>query len=291
MTLVVARQTSASRIRVMADTRVTYVDPGIVLPPAEARGVLKAVVISPTTCVSFAGRVDYASDAFLALGAPGADTTDHDAVVDVVLHSHRASRGETDFLVASTTPQPRLTRVADNTSTDANTQGWIGNQAAFSSYQRRYAEHAPPSMEGLPEHQREEIEAASRMGAAFAGIVDDDEFSDVGDLVVSVASGAGGLTYMTKAVAHFAEQAIVGGSGPQTVRFGSAEEGGFAYSMMTPDEPGVGAVAAHYFQGAFGVLWAPLRQRDPIVIRGDHDAFVARVAHDFGFTMSGSRLG
>jgi hypothetical protein len=47
------------------------------------------------------------------------------------------------------------------------------------------------------------------------------------------------------------------------VVFEGAAGGGFGYSILTPEQSRIAAIAVHFFQGQLGVLFHPMKLRDP----------------------------
>jgi hypothetical protein len=82
-------------------------------------------------------------------------------------------------------------------------------------------------------------------------------------------------------------------SGEETaIEFGTAAQGGFAYSVLTPDIPGVGAVGVHFFQGDLRLLFYPTRFQSPEVYnRVTHDEFRNAVRGRYGFDIQGAQIG
>src|SRR4051794_7956861 len=133
MTLVVARTTPLG-VRISADMRITYED-------AMKRGFLhaelKAIVLSPTLCVAFAGcNVATALDGIRAVAS--AKPTFEQAKSHL-LAAHQDSGRQNDFLVATLRPAPVLAVVKAGVAEDSEA-GWLGDSTAFDEYQRHYHE-------------------------------------------------------------------------------------------------------------------------------------------------------
>ena len=99
--------------------------------------------------------------------------------------------------------------------------------------------------------------------------------------------GDGLLHYGAHAVAVMAPRAVPSGE-PTVLRFGTAAEGGHAYSVLVPMRPGPGAVGLHFQQGQLGLLYHPLHDRYPFhYLRTSHDEFRAAVLRDHGLNIQG----
>jgi hypothetical protein len=71
----------------------------------------------------------------------------------------------------------------------------------------------------------------------------------------------------------------------------SAEGGGFSYAILTPDQPGVGAIGIYFDQARLGVLYAPLLFDEPERYANvSRDAFVELVRLRRGISLSGIGL-
>jgi hypothetical protein len=67
-----------------------------------------------------------------------------------------------------------------------------------------------------------------------------------------------------------------------------AARGGFTYSMMAPEEPGVGAIGIYFYERHLGVLYAPLLVEAPERYPGVSQAqFVKLVRLRHGITLHG----
>jgi hypothetical protein len=74
--------------------------------------------------------------------------------------------------------------------------------------------------------------------------------------------------------------------------FGSAERGGFSYSMLMPQEPGVSAIGVYFIEGRLGVLYAPLLRDEPEPYpQVSQEAFVEDVERRHGIELRGFGFG
>ena len=291
MTLVVARRTERS-VRLFADLRVTdrnAIESGYVV------GMLKPVVLGPDLCVAFAGRVGPAIVALRSLASTGVNGRELDEVRQLLLDAHRQSDGDTEFLVAPSVTAPGgLDRIAaDGIETDLPAT-WIGDRNAFDLYQRVY--HADRFDIPLPDEladQREEFELQSKMGRAMDAVVRDDSITTVGEIVVPAASTVKepGFSYLESVGMWVGQDQEIG---PEwtPIRMGGAAEGGFGYSVLVPEEPGVGAIGIHFFQGRLGLYYDPLRSDRPEEFTDvGHDEFRQAVWERHRVAIKGSKIG
>ena len=165
MTLVVGRITPLG-VRVAADMRVTdrhAVDRGYV------HAALKAVVLTPTLCVAYAGNVAFALHAIHEIASEGLG---FDAAGARLVDANRRSGGVSDFLVAGLRPA-RLIEIKEGRARPCSA-GWIGDAGAFGDYQAEYHrdQHIPPREMYDSNDRAEDIEIAIRMGAAMRAVVE-----------------------------------------------------------------------------------------------------------------------
>lgn len=270
MTLVVARR-SEDRLVVASDLRVTDAHD---IRRGYPFGILKAVTLSPDLCVAFAGPVEAAVDAVREVAQVPA------SLDDVTPFLARASTSGPDFLVVSSVP-PRIVRVRAGVVEADLAAAWIGDQDAFSAFQALALDESQVA------HMPAEYRLQAAVVTAFMQLVGGDVKS-VGEAAVIVSTLADRhLHYQPGAVAFAAPQTIPSGEWT-TIRFGSAAEGGHAYSVLTPTAPGPGALGLHFHQGQLGLLYHPLHDRLPVAYPNmSHDEFRAAVLADFGLDIQG----
>lgn len=247
--------------------------------------VLKAVTVTADLCVAFAGPVDRALDGLHS--AAELARSPFEAVL-ARLAALSGTGGESpEFLLVSSKPV-RVARCRGGVAEDHLSAAWIGDQAAFEVFQRLQLS-APPIQGGLPRHQ-----LVGAVSAAFGALVRTGQVPSVGEADIVIATRAdGALEYMTRAIMFgpMRPQMIPPGV-PTLVNFGSAATGGHAYSVLTPTEPGHGAVGLHFFQGRLGLLYHPLKARKPFAYPSvTHDEFRAAVTRDHGFDIQGVMIG
>src|SRR4051794_27781812 len=167
MTLVVARTTPLG-VRIAADMRITYED-------GTKRGFLhaelKAIVLSPTLCVAFAGcNVATALDAIRAVAST---KPTFEQAKSHLLAAHQGSGGQNDFLVATLRPAPALAVVKAGVAEDREA-AWLGDFDAFREYQRHYHESGGLLLKRDDVDSNERIvdlTIAARMGEGMTAVV------------------------------------------------------------------------------------------------------------------------
>lgn len=154
-----------------------------------------------------------------------------------------------DFLIARLNP-PGLSRIQDGVVERGLTAAWIGDRRAFSHYQDAF-HSTPPTTTGAD--PTGEISDAGRMLQAMQAVVDDPSVGSVGEAVVSVLPSERGFSYGEAAMMISERAQSIPSDTLTRLAFGGAAEGGSAYSILTPREPGIGAIAIHFHQGRFGL--------------------------------------
>ena len=228
VTLVVARA-SGDSVRIVSDLRVTDAHD---IRRGYPFGILKVVTLGPRLCVALAGPVDPGLDALRAIASEAASFDE----VLLGLAGRSARPDGPEFLIVGSAPS-RIARVRAGVIEDAMTIGWIGDIDAFNEFQRLSAQVDQHPVAGLePQHA-----LAAQMMMAFNGLIGG-AVASVGEARVAVASFPDRqLHYQSGAVANPPPQSIPSGV-PTPIRFGTAAEGGHAYSILTPTKPGPGAI-------------------------------------------------
>ena len=241
MSLVLGR-VDRSGVRLICDSQIT--------DPSQLRsnlipGRLKLVTLHSNLCVGYVGQPNVAIDA-IREAVPIADFAD---IVEFLFKCHRSKGEAADFLVASLDPTS-LAKIADGQVYQEGPQHWIGDPNAVHVFEKHYSQ-APDPKSGEPEDI-----VTGKVLQAFDNTVADPQAPTVGGIVFSVVPTRKGLLYAPAARAFFSSQTIP--SGIETpLRFGTAVEGAYAYSIYVP-ESGVAVVGVYFLQGRCGLLYRPL---------------------------------
>lgn len=287
MTLVVARRTN-EEIRILSDFRIT--DPNATLRSGSFKGALKAIVLSKTTCVCYAGN---AGRALLAIREVSAtDTADCDELGGRLLKLHEEGNHDTAFIVAGIIPRSRLFRISDGKLEEDLPVAWIGDETAFKLYQETY--HALPDQpfyQAIQEGAR--FEVASKMMDSLRAVAANPSCPSVDGPIIALTShpaGALGFKYLDVIAGYDFQPVSNTTEETSLTRSRSAAEGGYNYSVLTPISPGVGAIGVHYFQGRFGALHYPLVSDNEILFRNCNvDEFIQQVEAKYGVRIGGMR--
>jgi hypothetical protein len=147
---------------------------------------------------------------------------------------HREINEAADFLIASLNP-PTLTKIASGQVYAGGIQYWIGDADALPVLKKHY--------DGAVEPKSGDAEdvAVGKMLQAFNATVMDPNAQTVGGLVFSVATDREGFGYAPAANVFLPPQTIPSGV-EVPLQSGAAAEGGYAYSIYTPDQVGIPVV-------------------------------------------------
>jgi hypothetical protein len=264
MTLVVGC-TSPAGAWLSADMRVT--DCSAANAPGFARAALKLIVVDPTMCIGYAGRIGAANVALKHVHSERMGPSD---AVEYLLAVHRREQA-VDFVVAELAPSS-LVEIKDGQATPREAT-WLGDAEAFAEYQRLFEEDPflPPLDANLDEAFRAELEVAVPMNDAMQAVVlpsrDPDSSATrsegrdarrtVGEAAVTVGPRAGEGVFGYHVYSNFS-----GAFGSRNALL-STEQGTFSLAFQVPTEAGVGAVGIYFEEGGFGILYAPLLTQDP----------------------------
>lgn len=242
MTLVVG-SVEARGVRLICDSQISRPDAphDDVIP-----GRLKLVLLDFNTCIGFAGQPDVAIDAIRL----ARHTEDYDSLAGALLEVNRRSHNRVDFLVARFDP-PRLEKISNGQQYSAGRCYWIGDPDAVNVFS--------DLLDSMPavESENPDYARAGQIHMAFAQLLRDDTARTVGGLSFTVAPDRDGFRYAPEIGVFYPPQSIPSGD-PTTLRFGTAEHGGYAFSTYTSNAPGIPAVGVYFLQGRNGCLYLPL---------------------------------
>jgi len=272
MSLVIARFSKLG-VRLYSDSQVT--------DPSQPRndlipGRLKLIILDPNTCIGFAGRLNAAIDAIREVAKLGPSS----AIIEKLVTFHRGCGEAVDFIVA--TLQPRsLHKISAGQHYTGGKQYWIGDSDGIKEFEKRFQKLRTPAIDD------EDAAVAGQMYQAFNSVVSDRAVSTVGGILFSVVTHKGAFLYAPAANVFYPSQDIPSGV-PTALRFGGSAEGGYAYSIYSPLEPGVPAAGVYFLQGRCGVLYLPLDVDEPIWFSGiSQQGFREAVKEKFGIMIQG----
>ena len=280
MSLIVARNFD-DEIRIISDGKIS--DPNQ-LDRGPLYGSLKAVILDSNNCVCYAGLFNLAIDAIRHL--LNKKLLDYISIKNYLLKVHIENNNQTDFIIGNILDSIKLCKISNGMIEEDINIGWIGDFEAFSEYQKLY--HNSPTID---QDVEEKLITYSKMASAMQELVIGGKCISVGDFWIGVRSGPTGFNYLTSAIAFIVKQTIPPNT-PTKLRFGTAAEGGYAYTILTPNEIGIGAIGILYSQGNLGALFYPLRSDRAITYNNvNYETFRSRVRKDYGFLLEGLKIG
>ena len=274
MTLVVAKVIE-NKIYIFSDSKIT--DPKNILRGMDNE-VLKAIIINPNICICYAGAIAKAVKAIHELQNNNLIATDD--ILNYLLVSHSKEGNNPDFIVATFLPKPSIYEIKKGMIKRDLQVAWIGNQSAFSDFQRYRFE--------APEIFKTNEFILSRF--AFVKVIEDTKHEDVSDFLIGVTSSLNGFVYSDYAsgLASITMHPNHTISGSISV---NAAHGGYSYSVLRPQEAGIGAIGVYFLQGSFGALLYPLRQDRPFIFaQVELQGFIEKVENVFGFRLIGLNI-
>lgn len=232
-------------------------------------GILKTFIICPWLSLSFSGKSVWALDALNRVQRLTRKPPNITVVIGVLLSIHNKSEGDVDFLVCSLKPKPKLYKISEGQVMKGGKKYWIGSPDAASKF--------------LELTEKDKVSWSD----AFKNIIDSEEFASVGGLSIPSGTTNDGFNYLHKAMSFMPSQKVISG---QAVRFGTAQEGGFAFSIICPKMAGQAIVGIHFYQGQFGYVYNPRMHEYPKLILGDYDSFCEEVHSATGVSVHGVML-
>ena len=287
MTLVVARRTD-NTVLLLSDTKVTS---DLAIHPSLLDGALKTIIVSPTVCVSFAGNTEVARDSFAGIFSN--QLCGRAAINAHLLDCHIRSGQATDFVIASLEPTVSLDRIAAGLLEHGLQSTWIGSHAAFEAFQELAGTQTDRMPLASPSFDPATTSALN-LRRAFADLVESSQFSSVGNFTIFASSGAansGGFRYAGQ-VFGSGFHPVENTTEPTSMTRSLGVEGGsFHYSLLTPTNRGVGAIAIHIYEAQIGVLLYPRAHWEPTIFRDvSVEGFVELIAATFGVVVDGIRV-
>lgn len=296
MSLVVARLEGA-HLFIISDTHLT--DPRGSSHVCLLEGVIKTTVVTDTLSVSFSGSLYWAEVGLGEIDRLKGVSTDLELadIVGCLLRIHRQCSSMTDFLIGQARPIPTLIEIKNGGARSVTT-AWIGSAPAFERFQGSMMGALQPfpspanaiSFEAfqVPEPEPDQVsETYFQLLKAMQFVIDDESVPEVGGFVVPVGLHQGRLEYMNYATVL--THPIRFDQMPETftVPFGTAEQGGYAFNLMSERTSSTRGLGAYVLQGRYGVVFtpksgvlkpSPIRDMSPL-------EFEETATHQFGVSL------
>ncbi|WP_299680615.1 hypothetical protein [uncultured Tenacibaculum sp.] len=280
MTLVICRQVE-EKIYIASDSKVTDKNSVRNNP---LTGNLKSLILNPFLSLSFAGNIHYA-EKILELFYSNKIFSFQQLILEC-LKANIDSNNETDFIIASLDKGKRIIIKVSNKNVLQNQQNaWIGNQKAFSKFQEYYHSDQTDKKE------------SSKINHAFKQVIKNENIEDVADFCLSIE------TVYQKQIKQYcfiyemsgevsfapAEIKITEQNKSQILPFGGPEKGAFlalymrSFNLLKP------AIAIHFPEGKFGVLFCPTvnLNKAEIIKEEDGEKFMDIISDKYGINLEG----
>src|ERR1044071_689492 len=287
MSLVVTRLFGAE-IRIFSDTKLTSPEE---LLKGVNNSVLKAVTLRPDLCICFAGRIGPAQVALENLDRIiGKAVFDLEEVLEYLRQVHLETEHVTDFIIATLSPKPALYRIRNGKVERDLDMCWIGDQDAFSTYQRFFSEMPILDRDDVSPQMAEILNIILRMHMAFIKLVESGKHASVGEFMIEIGTNPGeGFYHEGIHIGHPGALALLQPiDDPEKIREWAAASGSYSFSILAPDKAGIGAIGIHFYEGNFGALFYPVKSKTTILVRDvDVDEFKKAVSDKFGVCLEG----
>jgi Tfp pilus assembly protein PilF len=262
MSLIVSRKNNEG-VYVVGDTKLTMVDDehDYNLPKDF---VIKSRLINKDVCVSFAGNVYFADEAFKQIS----DLSDINEICNILLDFNKSSQNGTDFIVSIGKPDFKIFEIKNCKISDVQT-AWIGSQQGFNLFQKAlHGEYTPITQPGntagmrmirMPTNNSGETSLFGALYEAMKIVIEEESIHDIGGFVVPVAYFEETFQYMdyVNIFNHRIdfEELTKGTNSWKTVPFGTAQEGGYCLNFFSSQKKLTDIVGIHFLQGEFGVIY------------------------------------
>jgi hypothetical protein len=261
-------------VYLISDTKLSYEVDRNPVPGVEARRAgLKTFFLTPQIAVAYAGTVSTAHQTFMrARTASVAGATPSELAE--LFREHCRETPENEYLLAACTNGRQLFKITPTVFSETS-EGvrWIGSAGAAN-----YILNEP-------------FDSAFILSRRFQQALDERRVDDVGGRAVMARGNAQGIKFIPEMglVSPVYRPSLE--SEWQTVDWGDAAAGGFAYTTIVPTEVGRNGWGIHFFQGFCGYFWKIDFDRDVYErLRWENTTTqnaIAALQTDLGFRVEG----
>ena len=285
MTLIVAR-VNDNELEILSDTKITD-ECSVRNNPLSSN--LKIFILNPKTCVAFSGNVYYAEkflEYFYSL-----KLYNFFNILESCLYFNRISNSSpnsTDFGAAYIDENEiiKLYKIKDGKIESELNSFWLGDKLAFEEYQKNYFA------------VEENKDVFHKMSTAFKKVVSEGKIETVGNFTIGIDAWTPKnwkekiLGYKIQANATLMP-GLMSPIQTNTIEYipqGEAKDGGYSECFLRSLTLELPAIAIHFHQGKFGVLFCPaLNYNHPIVIKDIEDGkeFANYVKREYNILLHG----
>lgn len=285
MTLIIGKKRGSS-IRFVSDSKIT--DENLVRNNP-LLGSLKLFILDPKICLGFSGNLHFAEKLLEEYYSNKVQSFPF--LLQRCLSLNKESDNSTFFVLGTLFSNiPELYKIYDG-KIEANQKDiWIGDKLGFNKFQETY------------HNDMSDADDFSKMENAFDSVIKDEKITTVNDFQISVETNyineinKTAFIYTFKTIMNVVPQRIVQetkiGENESIIQveFGGAELGGFGMSYLRSRQYGLPAIAIHFPQGEFGVLFCPkINLNKPVIFKNQKNGedFVYEVKKKYGIPLQG----
>ena len=282
MSLIVA-QSSPQGPRIVSDTRVEFLNGR----QSKIRiGTLKAVPVSPSLAICFAGNVELGLDAIRRSAELVSQGHSRSDVEELLRSSSTVENSSTAFLVTDATTHSQITKIEGGEVEPGLNTAWIGDFDAFEAFQlARHGRPSPP--EELSNSISEGAMLCSVLPDAMQYVINSTHFPTVGDFCATLVADQGTFMYLGSVFIHVGRDFTLDPNRElisQMVR--PVSEGGYSVCVVEPEEPGTAALGLSFSKAHLATIYLPLVFDEAQVIEDVRPSdFPSRIFEQFGVRM------
>lgn len=264
MSLIVARK-SGNQIAIVSDTKLTFPNHETKnLKENPSEGVIKSIILTDNVCISFAGEIEQAEEAFAEID----EKNSFEEVIEILYKHHTISKQKTEFLVCSGKPEPLIHKIKNGESKTVHSS-WIGDIQAFNCFQanlmgtkKTSKKQNKISNKSIPGVHLSGIDLSyeidmknelfSKMSSAMDEVIEDSSIKSVGGFkVIIVFKETFDFIKYGKLYRGNVNIPLAGG---HAIGHGNAEEGAYSINFIgaSNDKQIIGL---HILQGNFGIVY------------------------------------
>ena len=246
---------------------------------------LKAFILNPKTCVSFAGNVFFAEKFLKHFYSLKIYNLSY--ILEYCLQLNRESSNSIEFgiIYINENNQTDLYKIK-NGQIDNNQQNfWLGDNRAFDEFQKEFLKNG-------------EDLSFNNMSKAFNDVISKGKIETVGNFIIGIISrqpkgwNENFLFYREFVTSSIMPNLLnkVQSKPIEYIPMGNAEHGGYSECYLSSLTLELPAVAIHFYQGMFGILFCPaINYNHPIVVENQPDpkAFANYIKGKYNITLSG----
>ena len=281
MTLIVGR-IHEENIKIYSDSKITDIN-SVRNNPLTAN--LKCFILHPHICLSFSGNVHYA-EKFLEKFYSKTPFSFYN-ILQYCLMLNNESNNSTHFAVSLIENKAmRLFKIAHGKIESEIQNFWLGDIDAYNVYQENFIGN---------DSSKTPFE---KMGNAFEKVIKNEKLESVGFFEISVSTvfipeiSSKIFRYNLKSSAQIAPHSfqLTSENPVHLMNYGTAEDGSYSEVFLTSITIEFPAIAIHFFQGKFGILFCPaLNHNKPLIFTNQPDGqeFANYIKREYNITLSG----